>query len=184
MHDEPIRGRARAKSEDGDSQYEVAYKEAARAIDEQLKVFDGVQTRTGTLVAAATIVTSFLGGQALTTEGPTGWTWVALAAFAGLLVLALLVLRHPKPVTAASPSRLIPTYIEAEGSRELEAELVSQAGGVGVLTPLALLYRDLSLYMEESHHTNTEEVERLRRLFDGAAALLMVEILAWVIQLA
>lgn len=170
-------------SEERWQEYEVAYKEAARALDEQLKVFDGVQARTGTLVAAAAIVTSFLGGQALTTEGPAGWTWVALAAFAGLLVLSLLVLRHPKPVTAASPSRLIPTYIEAERSR-VEAELVSQAGGVGVLTPLALLYRDLSLYMEESHHTNTEEVERLRRFFDGAAALLMVEILAWVIQLA
>jgi hypothetical protein len=38
--------------------------------------------------------------------------------------------------------------------------------------------------MEESHHTNTEEVERLRRLFDFAAALLMIESLAWVIQLA
>ena len=165
-------------------QYEVAYKEAARALDEQLKVFDGVQGRTGTLVAAAAIVTSFLGGQALTAGGPEGWTWIALAAFAGLLVLALLVLRHPKPVTAASPSRLIPTYIEAEPSRDVEAEVISQEGGVSVLTPLALLYRDLSLYMEESHHTNSEEVERLRRLFDGAAAFLMIEILAWVIELA
>jgi hypothetical protein len=92
-------------------QYEVAYREAARALDEQLKVFDGVQTRTGTLIAAAAIVTSFLGGQALTSGGPAGWTWIALAAFAGLLVVPLLVLRHPKPVTAASPSLLIPTSV-------------------------------------------------------------------------
>jgi hypothetical protein len=49
---------------------------------------------------------------------------------------------------------------------------------------LALLYRDLSLYMEESHHTNSQEVERLRQLFDGAAALLVLEILAWVIEVA
>src|ERR687896_463744 len=136
-------------------QYEVAYKEAARALDEQLKVFEGVQARTGTL-----------------------------AAFAGLLVLALLVLRHPKPVTAASPSRLIPTYIERAGGAEAESGAVSPADAATTLTPLALLYRDLSLYMEESHHTNTQEVERLRHLFDGAAALLMLEILAWVIEVA
>jgi hypothetical protein len=107
-------------------QYEVAYREAARALDEQLTVFDGVQTRTGTLIAAAAIVTSFLGGQALTSGGPAGWTWIALAAFAGLLVVALLVLRHPKPVTAASPSLLIPTYIEAERSPDADAETASQ----------------------------------------------------------
>jgi hypothetical protein len=165
-------------------QYEVAYNEAARALDEQLKVFEGVQARTGTLVAAAAIVTSFLGGQAAIVGGTGGWTWVALAAFAGLLVLALLVLRHPKPVTAASPSRLIPTYIEGAGSPDAEAGVVSPAHAATALTPLALLYRDLSLYMEESHHTNSQEVERLRHLFDGAAALLMVEILAWVIEVA
>jgi hypothetical protein len=44
-------------------QYEVAYKEAARALDEQLKVFEGVQTRTGTLMAAAAIVTSSSAGK-------------------------------------------------------------------------------------------------------------------------
>jgi hypothetical protein len=165
-------------------QYEVAYKEAARALDEQLKVFEGVQARTGTLVAAAAIVTSFLGGQAAIAGGTGGWTWVALAGFAGLLVLALLVLRHPKPVTAASPSRLIPTYIEGAGGRDAEARAVSPPDATTVLTPLALLYRDLSLYMEESHHTNSQEVERLRHLFDGAAALLMLEILAWVIEVA
>jgi hypothetical protein len=67
---------------------------------------------------------------------------------------------------------------------DAEAGADSPADATTALTPLALLYRDLSLYMEESHHTNSQEVERLRHLFDGAAALLMLEILAWVIAVA
>jgi hypothetical protein len=127
-------------------------------------------------------VTSFLGGQALTNHDPAGWTWIALAAFAGLLGVAVLVLREPKPITAARPTELISRFIEvAQPSPE---ELAQKDPATAGLTPLALLYRDLSLYMEESHQANKDQVEGLSKRFDQAAALLMVEILAWVIQLA
>jgi hypothetical protein len=86
--------------------------------------------------------------------------------------------------SAASPSRLFRPTIEGAGGPDAAAAPVSPTDAATALTPLALLYRDLSLYMEESHHTNSQEVERLRHLFDGAAALLMLEILAWVIEVA
>jgi hypothetical protein len=147
--------------------YKLAYEEAIRGLSELQGVFDSIQTRTGTLLAAAAIATSFLGGQALQNGGPTVWSWIAIAFFAGVVLLAIVALASPKPITAAVPSRLIETYIEAE-------------------TPLSvpMIHRDLSLYMERTYEQDRRGVDRLRRLFDAVAGLLLLEILAWVVDLA
>jgi hypothetical protein len=45
--------------------YELAYDEARRALDAQESVVNELRTRSGVLIAAAAITTSFFGGRAL-----------------------------------------------------------------------------------------------------------------------
>jgi hypothetical protein len=153
--------------ESTDAAYELAYQEAIRGLSDLRSLFDSIQTRTGTLLAAAAIATSFLGGQSLKDTGPTVWSWIAIACFGGVVLLAILALSRPKPVTAAIPSSLIQTYIEE-----------------GPPLPLPMIHRDLSLYMEATYLEDTEAVNRLRRLFEAAAILLLLEVVAWVVDLA
>jgi hypothetical protein len=73
----------------------IAYDASVRAIQDQASVLDGLRTRAGTMLAAAALVSSFLGGQAL--RGSTGlklWslTTLAIGAFVLSAVLALLIL--------------------------------------------------------------------------------------------
>jgi hypothetical protein len=74
---------------------ELAYVEAVRAIEEQSNVLAGLQTSAGTLLAASSLVTSFLGGRALGNDFHL-WSIVALGAFVAtsLLTVGVLWPRH------------------------------------------------------------------------------------------
>jgi hypothetical protein len=50
---------------------ELAYEEAKRALDAQQSVVNELRTRSGILIAAAALTTSFFGGRALT-DGAVG----------------------------------------------------------------------------------------------------------------
>jgi hypothetical protein len=72
--------------------YELAYQEGLRAIDQQQAVLEGLHRRAGTVLAVASIVTSFLGSIALGDGGPTGFAWLAIGLFlaaAGLVAYVL-----------------------------------------------------------------------------------------------
>jgi hypothetical protein len=69
-----------------DGQYEIAYREAVRAIEHQDAALDDLRSRAGTLLAAAAIVTSFLGGVALDNADPTCLSWFAVAFFVGVTI--------------------------------------------------------------------------------------------------
>jgi len=58
---------------DKDLLYRVAYDEAVRALSEQQGVIDSFRTRTGLLLSAAAITTSFLGAQALNGGNQVLW---------------------------------------------------------------------------------------------------------------
>ncbi|HEX5857669.1 MAG TPA: hypothetical protein VFY91_06130, partial [Microbacterium sp.] len=55
--------------------YELAYEEARRALDGQERALGAVRTRAGVVLSAAAIVTSFLGGQALSASGFDTLSW-------------------------------------------------------------------------------------------------------------
>jgi hypothetical protein len=86
---------------------ELAYFEAVRAIEEQSSVLASLQTRAGTLLAASSLVTSFLGGRALSGEFHF-WSILALGAFVAtsLLTVGVLWPRH-RWRFVVSPARLI-----------------------------------------------------------------------------
>src|SRR5205823_9240082 len=70
---------------------ELAYVEAVRAIEEQSRVLASLQNRAGTLLAAASLVTSFLGGRALGGSFHV-WSIAAIVAFVGTSILTIGVL--------------------------------------------------------------------------------------------
>lgn len=123
------------------------------------------RTRAGLLLSAAAIATSFLGGAALRT-GTSLLTWIAIAAFV-LLGVGVILILWPRGdwEYAARPRRVIETYIEPD---PLE---------------LPLIHRDLAYHMDASYLLNRGHLQDLVRLFRVSSILLVVEILAWVIDL-
>jgi hypothetical protein len=145
--------------------YELAYTEGVRALDEQRVVIDAFRTRAGLLLSAAAIATSFLGGAALD-GGTSVLTWLAITAFVLLGVGVILILwpRGDWEYTAR-PRRIIETYIEPDS------------------LGLPLIHRDLAYHMDASYLRNRGHLHDLVRLFRVSSILLVLEIVAWVVDL-
>lgn len=75
-----------------DDTYELAYREAVRALDHQLAALTELRSRAGMLLAAASITVSLLGRETFHTHWPM--TWAALVCFA-LLSLCVLAIVWP-----------------------------------------------------------------------------------------
>src|SRR5712691_11147208 len=74
---------------------QLAYDASVRAIQDQAGVLDGLRTRAGTVLAAAALVSSFLGGQALRDSSHLellSLTTAAVGAFVTSALLALVIL--------------------------------------------------------------------------------------------
>jgi hypothetical protein len=115
-----------------------------------------LRTRTGTLLTAASLIASFLGGQALAREGLSVWIVLALIAFGASVVLCIYVLL-PKdglifaldaPETPASPSRrgnsrdswrrTRPRQVGPKRGRSFRAKIVGRSVGRVVAVSAAI----------------------------------------------
>jgi hypothetical protein len=148
--------------------YELAYREAVRALAQQREAFESLRTRAGVLLAGAAITSSLLGRQAFTPGHLSILGWIALASFLGLGATLLSVL-WPRPQWDATPSpiRLIETRIE------LDEPL-----------PLAAIHRDLAYAMSQAQQENQMTYEFLTRHFRAAAVLLGAEVFSLIAGLA
>jgi hypothetical protein len=70
----------------------AAHQIASRALSQQEQALTELRTRTGTLLTAASLIASFLGGQALAREGLSVWIVLALLAFSVSVILCIYVL--------------------------------------------------------------------------------------------
>lgn len=148
--------------------YELAYEEAVRGLSQQQSALDNFRTRAGILLSAAAIATSFLGGQALADQGFSGWSWLAVALFAGVGASALFIVWPRKDWEfVAGPRRLIATYVETDQP-----------------LPLVEIRRDLALHMENSYDENAERLQRLIIALRWGSVLLAGEVIAWVVAIA
>jgi hypothetical protein len=167
---DPARQLAQVRA-DAAPAYELAYEEARRALDGQERALMAFRTRAGVVLSAAAIVTSVLGGQAISASGFTTLSWLAIAAFAILGFAALCVLwPDDNWQFEAIPNQVIATYIERDD---------------GIDVPLHAIHRDLALHMENSYSSN--ERRRLRPLrwaFRIAVIALVAEVAIWLIELA
>ena len=129
-------------------------------------MIDSFRTRSGLLLSGAAIATSFL-GQASLERGTTLVTWLAIGLFL-LLGAAVISILWPTDDWEYSvrPEPLIANYVE-------HPEPLS----------LAEIHRDLALHMDQSYLRNRGQLLRLVWLFRAASILLIVEVVAWVVDL-
>lgn len=148
--------------------YQLAYEEARRALDEQERAVVELRGRAGQLVAAAAITTSFFGGQALHHRlDPMGWIAVGCFVALSLAVLAILWPRRDWEFNL-SPAQFINIYVEPNDDEPLS---------------LPEIHRDLALHMGNSASVNRKQLRWLTGAFRLGAALLVAEVIAWVIVL-
>jgi hypothetical protein len=150
--------------------YALAYEEAKRALEEQERVVAELRSRAGTLIAAAAITTSVLGGRILSSHHVHPLAWIAIGCFV-LLGVTLLILLWPWrdwrfTVNAQS---FIQTYLEPPDGTALD---------------LPAIHRDLALHMEASWQANRDQLRWLQAAFRVAAMLLVGEVVFWVLALA
>lgn len=147
---------------------QIVYGEATRAITEQQNALDGLRSRTGVLLAAAAIVTSFLGGEAL--REPNGLDrleWAGVGSFAAVAALSLIILvPWSRWRFAASASTLIADHIDIEERN----------------TPKQL-YRFLAERLDDWHNKNAWKLGVMHAAFTLAAAALGTEIVIWLLKL-
>lgn len=148
--------------------YKLAYGEAIRALEQQQRRVDNLRTRAGILLSAAAIATSFLGGKALEGRAPTAWGWAAVALFAALSGVALLILwPRDEWKFAIGIRELFQDYVEAEEP-----------------LPITTIHRDLALHMEDSYFENERGLNVLIWAFRLGCGLLSAEVVAWIIDIA
>lgn len=143
----------------------LAYDEALRGIELQRQGLESLQSRAGTLLGAAAIVTSFFGGQALQGKGAVGtWGWVAVGAFIALAATTTVVLFPLTFHFLLDPEELVKNYVDEKPQPSANTML-----------------RDLALHHVDSHGKNLRTMKWLHRSFRAGAVLLGVEVLAWLL---
>jgi len=147
--------------------YELVYDEAVRALDDQRSVMDNMRTRSGIVLSAAAVTTSFFGSLALRDGSAGALAWTAVVAFVlcGVAGLSILI-PSGRWQFRPSPERVI---AEVEETRP----------------PLGAVQRDLALYMERSWLANERRIQLAMLWPLRIAALALVgEVVAWVLDLA
>ncbi|MGH2947756.1 MAG: hypothetical protein ACRDPC_16145 [Solirubrobacteraceae bacterium] len=148
--------------------YALAFEEGVRGLARQESELDALRSRAGILLSAAAIATSFLGGRALDGDEPVGWTWVAIACFAGLAAGALVILWPRRAWSfSATPGTIVSLYLEQ-----------------GRAWTVAAIQRELALHMDHAYVLNGSHLDRLIWIFRVTSALLALEVVAWVVNLA
>lgn len=154
--------------EDRDAIYQLAYDEAKQAVAQQVGALDNLRGRAGTLLAVASLSTSFLGGIVLQDKAPEGWlSWAAIGAFLGAVAITLaLLLPRPGWLFGTSAKVIIEQYAEGEHPQDL-----------------ATTHRYLALHLEDHEDRNARRLNRRYWLFTAASVLLGGEILLWLVVL-
>lgn len=144
---------------------ELAYDVGVRALDHQDRLLDELRARTGTLLAAASIVASFLGATAIDRAGLGVVGIAALIAFITSICACVYVLL-PKRSLVLSLSGTV--LIEQALAAELD---------------LAETYRYLAYWTEEFRAANVATVNALFTWYRVAVFALLVEVCLWAAQL-
>jgi hypothetical protein len=147
---------------------ELAYAESVRALEQQARSVDEVRSRTGVLLAAASIVASFLGAEALAGSDLDALAGLGLVAFLAVIGLAIWILWPGGGwVFVMSATVLLEDWVDMQ-----------RPGGV------AAMQRHLAESMEGHWGANQLRLKRLVVRFQVAAAALGVEVVLWTLQLA
>lgn len=132
---------------------------ARHALDKQEEAMTELRARTGTLLTAASLIASFLGGQMLRANGLTVWTAPALAAFGVSVCLSIYVLLPKEGLTFTldAPATYFALYEIHDDPAEVD--------------------RRLAFWLQSFREGNQPTIEQMTRVFELAGAALLIEIL-------
>lgn len=147
--------------------YELAYHEAARALSEQERAVDSFYARAGVLFTGGAVVTSFLGGTALSDGNASIAAWLAAGLFIAFGVRVGLLLWPQTWAFASNARQMVGQYIESDEPYALPA-----------------IHRELALHMQSSFLRNKGQLDERSKGLQHAGVLLLVETLGWVLELA
>jgi hypothetical protein len=149
---------------------EITYEAGRHALADQESLVAGIRQRTGTLLAAHALVASFLGATTIKAVGLDMWGWVALVALLGGLVVAAILLAPWELKFAVDAPHLYDELFEqaaAEAERETLGWLASAGYGYQAL-----------------REENAPKVRRMSRMSGVLSALLVIQTLSWLVDLA
>lgn len=148
---------------------QITYEAGRSALADQESVVAGIRQRTGTLLAAQSLVASFLGAAAIKAHGMQGWTWLAIGALVVGLVLAAIVL---------SPWRLSFAIDANELYAELfdEATKEADAGTLGWLAAAGFGYQAIRV-------SNEQRVQWMSGLSAALSVVLVAQTVLWLTAL-
>ena len=150
----------------------LAYDASVRAIADQSSVLEDLRSRAGTLFAAAAVVTSFLGGQALRANAHlvvASYAGLAVATFVLAAILTLIILWPVRLAFSLSASE----FLAIVDDREAEDEPVTADEA----------YRELALRLESNYDLNSPPIQRLFWCFRLAIVCVVAEVSAWIVVL-
>jgi hypothetical protein len=154
-------------SRPGDRDVARAALDVARAaLDEQHVAVRDLRAHTGVLLTATSVVVSFLGTRALSTDHLRVLAFIGLGAFVGSLVLCLYVLLPTNGIESLG-----------QGVDLLDVNLDATVPATDAYGRLTSTYDDLWT-------ANRPHMQRLERVFRMACAAIVLEVVLWALQLA
>jgi hypothetical protein len=154
---------------DDDTPVRLAYEASVRAISDQAAVLESLRSRAGTMFAAAALVTSFLGGDALAKpEGGIDVVSLTGAAFGSFVLASLLTIVILWPLS----------FWFSLSAAEILAIVDSRVGTSPVSGSEA--YRELALRLETNYDHNAPRIKALTWCFRVAIIFLVVEVGLWI----
>jgi hypothetical protein len=144
----------------------LAYDLSLRTLGQQEAVLDELRSRTGILLTAIALVTSFLGARAL--QGGAS-PWFGLTGL-GAAVISILV-----SIYVLAPKSRLTFLIDAPAVFEYFARAESD---------LAEAHRTLAYWNQETWRGNQAVIDRLVSLFTKACGFLVLSVILWSLGLA
>lgn len=161
-----------AEAVPADPRYELVLSQVLRGLSQQQGVLDNLRARAGTLVAAASLVSSFFGATALSNEAsPPATFWVVLAfLFLGVVVAAAIIIVWPYQWRfGISGHRLLADYVNPES---------------GAPASLDEIRYSLIYYIQTDMDTNEVKLDRLWLALRVAVLAIAAEVICWAVALA
>jgi hypothetical protein len=150
--------------------YELAYAVSLRAIEDQATVLESLRSRAGTLFAATAIVTSFVGGGAVSRSAEhltlVSYASGAVALFVAVALLTLAILLPYRMRFSISAAAIL-TFIDDPANPVEPKEVL----------------RELALRYEAMADINSRQLRRLGGSFQLAIVCLLGEIGFWIAPL-
>ena len=144
---------------------ELAYETAVAALKRQEEELNQLRQRTGMLLAAGSLVASFLGAEALGRAGTDPWAPIAVVAFFVSTVPCIYLLAPKRGLGfSLSGSQL---YQEFEHETRMEQ-----------------VFRQLAEWLQGAWNENQKKLDRMNQVFAFSCGILVLEMGAWIGALA